>query len=187
MVDDKVTQTTRKAGETTATKWESTANGTYLLSESERDRRGTTVTLYLKPADSELGIEDFTDQWVLSRVVRKYSDFVTYPIIGKYIREETGKDGSLVKESGPTIGIEDKILNSMKPIWSRPQAEVSESEYADFYRHVSNDWTPPFKTVTLKAEGTIEYQALLFIPAQASNDLFYHGYQGGLCLYAKRV
>jgi molecular chaperone HtpG len=187
MVADKVVLTTRKAGESTATRWESTADGAYLLSEAERDRRGTTVTLYLKTADPELGIEDFTDQWVLSRVVRKYSDFVTYPIIGKYIREETSKDGGLVKESGPTIVIEDKILNSMKPIWSRPQAEVSESEYADFYRRVSNDWTPPFKTVTLKAEGTIEYQALLFIPAQASYDLFYHGYQGGLCLYAKRV
>ena len=187
MVADKVVLTTRKAGESAATRWESTADGTYLLSEAERDRRGTTVTLYLKPADPEIGIEDFTDQWALSRVVRKYSDFVTYPIIGKYIREETGKDGGLAQEPAPTIVIEDKILNSMKPIWSRPQAEVSESEYADFYRHLSNDWTPPFKTVPLKAEGTIEYQALLFIPAQAPYDLFYHGYQGGLRLYAKRV
>jgi molecular chaperone HtpG len=187
MVADKVVLTTRKGGETTATRWESTADGTYLLSEAERDRRGTTVTLYLKQADPEIGIEDFTDQWVLSRIVRKYSDFVTYPIIGKYIREETGNDGGFVTESDPTIVIEDKIFNSMKPIWSRPQAEVSECEYADFYRHISNDWTPPFKTVPLKAEGTIEYQALLFIPAQAPYDLFYHGYQGGLRLYAKRV
>ncbi len=187
MVADKVVLTTRKAGETTATRWESTADGTYLLSEAEHDRRGTTVTLYLKPADPELGIEDFTDQWALSRVVRKYSDFVTYPIIGKYIREETDNDGGLAQEPNPTIVIEDKILNSMKPIWSRPQAEASESEYADFYRHISNDWTPPFKTIPLKAEGTIEYQALLFIPAQAPYDLFYHGYQGGLRLYAKRV
>ncbi len=187
MVADKVVLTTRKAGETTATRWKSTADGTYLLSEAERDQRGTTVTLHLKPEDPEIGIEDFTDQWALSRIVRKYSDFVTYPIIGKYIREEMGKDGGLAQEPSPTIVIEDKILNSMKPIWSRPQSEVSESEYADFYRHLSNDWTPPLKTVQLKAEGTIEYQALLFIPAQAPYDLFYHGYQGGLRLYAKRV
>jgi molecular chaperone HtpG len=187
MVADKVVLTTRKAGETTATRWESTADGTYLLNEAERDRRGTTITLHLKQADPEIGLEDFTDQWVLSRIVRKYSDFVTYPIIGKYIREETGEDAGQAKESAPTIVIEDKILNSMKPIWSRPQAEVLESEYADFYRHISNDWTPPFKAVPLKAEGTIEYQALLFIPAQAPYDLFYHGYQGGLRLYAKRV
>jgi molecular chaperone HtpG len=187
MVADKVVLTTRKAGETTATRWESTADGTYLLSEAERDQRGTTVMLYLKQADPELGIEDFTDQWALSRVVRKYSDFVTYPIIAKYIQEETDNDGGPARGSEPTIVIEDKILNSMKPIWSRPQSEVPESEYADFYRHISNDWTPPFKTVPLKAEGTIEYQALLFIPTQAPYDLFYHAYQGGLRLYAKRV
>src|SRR5215470_6031649 len=187
MVADKVVLTTRKAGETTATRWESTADGTYLLSEAERERRGTTVTLYLKQADPEIGIEDFTDQWALSRIVRKYSDFVAYPIFGKYIHEETGEDVGLAQESEPTIVIEDKILNSMKPIWSRTQSEVPESEYADFYRHISNDWTPPFKTIALKAEGKIDYQALLFIPAQAPYDLFYHGHQGGLRLYAKRV
>jgi molecular chaperone HtpG len=187
MVADKVVLTTRKAGETTATRWESTADGTYLLSEAERDRPGTTVTLYLKPVEAEIGIEDFTDQWALSRVVRKYSDFVTYPIIGKHISEDTGKDGRLAQEPNPTIVIEDKILNSMKPIWGRPQSEVSESEYADFYRHISNDWTPPLNTVALNAEGKFEHQALLFIPAQAPYDLFYHGYQGGLRLYAKRV
>jgi molecular chaperone HtpG len=187
MVADKVVLTTRKAGESTATRWESSADGTYLLSEAECDRQGTTVTLHLKQADPEVGIEDFTDQWALARVVRKYSDFVNYPIICKYRREDGGDGGSLAQESAPTIVIEDKILNSMKPIWSRPQTEVSESEYADFYRRISNDWTPPFKTVPLKAEGTIEYQALLFIPAQAPYDLFYHGYQGGLRLYAKRV
>jgi molecular chaperone HtpG len=187
MVADKVILTTRRAGENTATRWESTADGTYLLSEAERDRRGTTVTLYLKQAEPEIGIEDFTDQWVLSRIVRKYSDFVTYPIIGKYLSEQKSKDGGLENASEPTIMIEDKILNTMKPIWSRPPDEVSKSEYADFYRHFSNDWTPPFKTIPLKAEGMIEYQALLFIPAQAPQDLFYHGYQGGLRLYAKRV
>jgi molecular chaperone HtpG len=187
MVADKVVLMTRKAGETTATRWESMADGAYLLSEAERDRRGTTVTLYLKQANPEIGIEDFTDQWALSRIVRKYSDFVNYPIIGKYINEGTGKDGGLAKESEPTIVTEDKILNSMKPIWSRPRSEVSDSEYADFYRSLSNDWTPPFKSIPLKAEGTIEYQALLFIPTQAPYDLFYRAYQGGLRLYAKRV
>jgi molecular chaperone HtpG len=187
MVANKVALTTRKAGETTATRWESTADGAYFISEAERDRRGTTVTLYLKQANPEIGIEDFTDQWTLSRIVRKYSDFVTYPIIGKYIHEETGKDGGLAKESEPTTMTEDKILNSMKPIWSRPQPEVPDSEYADFYRSLSNDWTPPFKTIPLKAEGTIEYQSLLFIPSQAPHDLFYHASQSGLRLYAKKV
>jgi len=186
MVADKVTLVTRKAGEMTATKWESTGDGVYSLSEDARDGRGTTVTLHLKPVDHENGMEDFTDQWALSRIVKRYSDFVTYPIICKQAREEP-EGGGLVKESEPEVIIEDKILNSMKPIWSRPQAEVSESEYAEFYRHISHDWTEPFKTISLKAEGTMEYQTLLFIPSQASYDLFYHASQGGLRLYAKRV
>jgi molecular chaperone HtpG len=188
MVADRVVLETRKAGETTATRWESTGDGSYFLSDGERAGRGTTVTLHLKPTNAENGIEDFTDQWTLSRVVKRYSDFVTYPIICKYAREETEADGSGgVKESGPTIVVEDKILNSMKPIWSRRQAEVSGSEYAEFYRRISQDWAEPFKTISLKAEGAIEYQALLFIPSQAPHDLFYHAYQGGLRLYAKKV
>ena len=188
MVADRVVMVTRKAGEETATMWESTGDGLYSISDAERSGRGTTITLHLKPADSEKGIEDFTDQWTLSSVIRKHSDFVTYPIYCKFAREESENPGSsLVNESGPTIVIEDKILNSMKPIWSRPQAEVSEREYAEFYRHVSHDWTEPFKTISLKAEGTIEYQALLFIPSKAPQDLFYHASQGGLRLYAKKV
>jgi len=197
MVADKVVLVTRKAGETTATRWESTGAGSYFLSDGERDSKGTTVTLHLKPAyhengaesESESGMGDFTDQWALSRIVRKYSDFVTYPIICKHAHEDTANDGGggRVKGSESTVIIEDKILNSMKPIWSRPQAEVSESEYAEFYRHISHDWTEPFKTISLKAEGAIEYQALLFIPSQASYDLFYYASQSGLRLYAKKV
>jgi molecular chaperone HtpG len=187
MVADKVTLVTRRAGETGATLWESTGDGTYKLAEAERPGRGTTITLQLKPVDPENGIEDFTDQWVLSRIVRRYSDFVSYPINTKFEREETGKFGEAKADAQPTYVIEDKTLNSMKPIWSRSQGEITESEYADFYRHISHDWTEPFKTIPLKAEGTVEYQALLFIPAKAPYDLFYHGAESGLRLYARRV
>lgn len=185
MVADRVVLVTRKAGDKTATIWESGGDGAYSISEGARDGAGTTVTLHLKPVDPENGIEDFTDQWTLSRVVRRHSDFVTYPIICKQEREEMGNGA--VKQAEPAIVIEDKILNSMTPIWSRPQSEVSEGEYAEFYRHISHDWAEPFKTISLKAEGTIEYQALLFIPPQAPHDLFYHASQSGLRLYAKRV
>ena len=186
MVADKVTLVTRRAGEEAATLWESTGDGTYRLAEAERPDHGTAITLHLKPVDLDNGVEDYTDQWVLSRIVRRYSDFVAYPINCKFEREESGQDGrgSLGQ---PTYVIEDKILNSMKPIWSRAQTEVAEAEYADFYRHISHDWTEPFKTITLKAEGKVEYQALLFIPSKAPHDLFYHGVECGLRLYAKRV
>jgi molecular chaperone HtpG len=189
MVADRVTLVTRRAGETAATLWESTGDGVYKLAEAERSGRGTTITLYLKPVDSDNGIEDYADQWVLSRIVRRYSDFVSYPIISKFEREEMTRDGSgnLINGAQPTFVIENKTLNSMKPIWSRIRDGITDSEYADFYRHISHDWTEPFETIPLKAEGKVEYQSLLFIPAKAPYDLFYHGAECGLRLYAKRV
>jgi molecular chaperone HtpG len=189
MVADKVTLVTRRAGEASATLWESAGDGAYKLAEAERPGRGTTITLHLKPVELEKGIEDFTDQWVLSRIVRRYSDFVAYPINCKFEREASMQDegGNPIGGGQPTYVIEDKTLNSMKPIWSRPQSEIEDGEYAEFYRHISHDWTEPFKTISLKAEGKVEYQALLFIPSKASHDLFYHGSECGLRLYAKRV
>jgi len=189
MVADRVTLVTRKAGETAATMWESTGDGSYRLAETERSGHGTTITLHLKPVDPENGIEDFTDQWILSRIVKRYSDFVAYPIICQFERQEMERDenGNPKNDAQPTFVSEDKTLNSMKPIWSRAQTEITESEYADFYQHISHDWTEPFKTIPLKAEGNVEYQALLFIPSQAPYDLFYHGAGSGLRLYAKRV
>jgi molecular chaperone HtpG len=189
MVADKVTMVTRRAGETAATMWESTGDGAYKLADADRSGRGTTITLHLKPVDPENGIEDFTDQWVLSRIVRRYSDFISYPIISKFESEELKRDGSgkPIHDAQPTFVIEDKTLNSMKPIWSRAQSEVTDNDYADFYRRICHDWTEPFKTISLKAEGKIEYQALLFIPSKAPHDLFYHGSESGLRLYARRV
>lgn len=189
MVADKVTLSTRRAGEEKATLWESTGDGYYTLVETSRDKRGTSITLNLKPSDPEGGIEDFTDKWILSRIVKRYSDFVSYPIIYKDEREELEgeQEGAPQKDAKPTIVIEDKVLNSMRPIWTRSPEEVSESEYVEFYRHISHDWTEPLKTVSLKAEGRFEYQALLFIPSKAPYDLYYHGAECGLRLYAKRV
>ena len=188
MVADKVTLVTRRAGESAATMWESTGDGSYRLAETERSGRGTTITLKLKPVDPETGMENFTDEWTLSRIVKRYSDFIAYPIICRSERQELERDreGVATKDARPSIVVEDKTLNSMKPIWTRPQSEITESELAEFYRHISDDWTEPFKTISLRAEGTIEYQALLFVPSKAPHDLFYHD-EGGLRLYAKRV
>ncbi len=114
-------------------------------------------------------------------IVHKYSDFIPYPIIYEGPPQEPGEDES--KE----IKIETKTLNSQKPLWTRRRGEVSDSDYNDFYKHIANDWTEPLKVLPLKAEGTFELEALLFIPAQAPYDLFYHGSEAGLKLYAKRV
>src|SRR5215213_1565394 len=189
MVSERVTLVTRRAGEQTATGWDSTGDGEYTISNARRDQHGTSITLYLKPADPENGIEDYTDKWILARIVRRYSDFVNYPIVFQDVREEVESDETgKPKASGEkSIVVEDKILNSMKPLWMRPAAEVSEGDYAEFYKHLTHDQTEPLKRISLKAEGTLEYQALLFIPSKASYDFFYHAAEWGLHLYAKGV
>jgi molecular chaperone HtpG len=181
MVADKVTIITRRAGEASATQWESAGDGSYTLAEAEKASCGTDIILQLKKPDAENGIEDYTDRWKLSMIVHKYSDFIPYPIIYEGPSQEPGEDES--KE----IKIETKTLNSQKPLWTRRRGEVSDSDYNDFYKHIANDWTEPLKMLPLKAEGTFELEALLFIPAQAPYDLFYHGSEAGLKLYAKRV
>ena len=187
MVSESVSLVTRRAGEQTATHWDSTGDGEYTISDASRDQHGTSITLHLKPADPEDGIEDYTDKWILARIVKRYSDFVTYPIVFQDVREEAEKDETGKASGEKSIIVEDKILNSMKPLWMRPAAEVSESDYAEFYKHLTHDQTEPLKRISLKAEGTLEYQALLFIPSKASYDFFYHAAEWGLHLYAKGV
>jgi molecular chaperone HtpG len=183
MVADKVTIVTRRAGEAGATLWESDGGGAYRLADAAKAGCGTDITLHLKPPDAETGIEDYTDRWKLAMVVHKYSDFIPYPVIYEGPPQEPGKTASAAKE----IEVVTTRLNSLKPIWTRSRSEVSESDYFDFYKRLANDWTEPLKVLPLKAEGTSEYSALLFIPSQAPYDLFYHAAETGLRLYAKRV
>jgi molecular chaperone HtpG len=195
MAAERVTLITRRAGDTAVTRWESTGDGTYQISDVEegaadyRPGRGTTVTLHLKPEDRDNGMEDFSDRWVVSRIVRRYSDFVSYPIILTAEKDPEIEDLAKEKETGekPKMALEEKVLNTMKPIWTRPQSEVTEDEYNEFYRHIAHDWTPPLKVISFKSEGRVEYQALLFVPAQAPYDLYYVASKVGLQLYVKRI
>jgi molecular chaperone HtpG len=179
MAADKITLVTRRAGQDTATHWESTGDGSYTIGEAERDHAGTTVTLHLKAEDAEHGVRDYTSEHVVREIVKRYSDFVTYPI-----RMQRWRDGD--KPSDPRI-LEDETLNSMKAIWDRPKGEVSESEYRDFYRHLAHDWTDPLRTIPIKIEGTLEAYALLYIPAKAPFDLYSAEMKRGVQLYVKRV
>ncbi len=189
MAADSVSLVTRRAGEESATYWESDGGGKFKIRDAERASRGTSITLHLKSEDKDNGIEDFTDQWVISRIVRRYSDFVSYPIKFRAEREEVEKDeDGKPKEGGKTETIvEDKTLNSMKPIWTRPESEVKEEEYNEFYKHISHDWNEPMRHMAFRAEGRIEYQTLLFIPSVPAHDLYYHGHEYGLQLYVRRV
>src|ERR1043166_3149300 len=178
MVADRITLVSRRAGQPGATRWESTGDGSYTLADAERDRAGTTITLHLKPADPEHG-RDYTDEHVIKDIVKRYSDFVTYPI-----RMQRWRDGD--KPSDPKI-LEDETLNSMKAIWDRPKGEVSDTEYKEFYRHIAHDWTDPLRTIPIKMEGTLEAYALLYVPSQAPFDLYSPEMKRGVALYVKRV
>ncbi|MBI5094980.1 MAG: molecular chaperone HtpG [Candidatus Hydrogenedentes bacterium] len=189
MVADKVTLVTRRAGEHKATRWESTGDGTYTLEETERAECGTSVTLHLKPADHEDGLHDYTAEWTVRNIVKKYSDFVAYPIKMSIERKEVERDD----DGKPKPGAEEKTvttietLNSMKAIWLRDKDEVSQDELNEFYKHISHDWTDPLKTIRAKIEGTLEYRVLLFIPSKAPHDLFMREGHRGIHLYVRRV
>jgi molecular chaperone HtpG len=134
MVSDRVRIITRRAGEAAAVCWDSTGDGSYTLTETQKAACGTEITLYLKQPNTENGIEDYTDRWKLAMIVHKYSDFIAYPIIYEGPAQEPGVLEDGVKE----IKIETKTLNSMKPIWARNRSEVTEEDYNGFYRHVFN-------------------------------------------------
>lgn len=183
MVADKVELLTRKAGESDATKWESSGEGTYTIESVEDAPQGTSVTLHLKPEDAEDELHDYTAEFKIRSLVKKYSDFIAWPI-----RMEVVRSTPAAEEGGEeTVTIETETLNSMKALWARPKEEVSEEEYKEFYKHIAHAWDDPLEVIAMRAEGTFEYQALLFIPSHAPFDLFNRDAQTGIQLYVKRV
>ncbi|NQU45405.1 molecular chaperone HtpG [bacterium] len=190
MVADKVTLVTRHATHEKAVRWESTGDGTFTLEEADRDEPGTSVTLHLKNPDEEDGLSDFAQEWTIRQTVRKYSDFVSYPIRMRVERTEIerDKDGQPVEGAEEKKVVEDETLNSMKAIWTRPESEVTDEEYNEFYKHVSHDWSEPLHRTNFRAEGRSEFRALLFIPSKAPMDLFMaQSYSRGVHLYIRRV
>jgi molecular chaperone HtpG len=183
MVADKVELLTRKAGESAATKWESSGDGTYTIASVENAPQGTSVTLHLKPEDKEDALHDYASEWKIRTLVKKYSDFIAWPI-----RMEVEKRTPASEEGGEeTVTKEVETLNSMKALWARPKDEVSEEEYKEFYKHIAHAWDEPLEVISMKAEGTFEYQALLFIPSRAPFNLYEPGADIGVQLYVKRV
>ncbi|MEU3855649.1 molecular chaperone HtpG [Streptomyces sp. NPDC029554] len=175
MVADEVTLVTRRAGESQGTRWSSRGEATYTLERVDDAPQGTSVTLHLKPADPENQLHDYTSEWKIREIVKRYSDFITWPI--RMVPAAGEKDETPEPET----------LNSMKALWARSREEVSDDEYHELYKHISHDWREPLETIRLQAEGTFEYQSLLFIPAHAPHDLFTRDFKRGVQLYVKRV
>ncbi|ODR10222.1 molecular chaperone HtpG [Mycolicibacillus koreensis] len=186
MVADKVTLVTRKAGDEEGTRWESTGEGSYTIETLPADDatpQGTAVTLHLKPVDAEDGLHDYTAEFTLRNLVKKYSDFIAWPI-----RMAVEHRIPPAEEGGEeTVTTEVETINSMQALWARPKDEVSAEEYTEFYKHIAHAWDEPLDVIAMRGEGTFEYQALLFIPSVAPFDLFNADARLGVQLYVKRV
>jgi molecular chaperone HtpG len=177
MAADEVTVITRKAGEPDATRWVSQGAGSFSVEPTDRDSAGTTILLKLKSCDGPDGIADYTDRWLVQQIVKKFSDFVAYPI---HLEIAGGDEDDSASSSEP--------LNSMKAIWLRPTDEVEEDEYREFYKHISHDWNDPLLHLTSRIEGNFEARALLYLPSVAPFDLYHREMaHRGIQLYVKRI
>jgi molecular chaperone HtpG len=183
MVADAVELVTRKAGESSATRWESNGDGTYTIAAVDDAPQGTSVTLHLKSEDADDELHDYTSPWKIRELVKKYSDFIAWPIL-----MEVEKTVPAADEGGqPTVTFETETINSRTALWAKSKSDVSDEEYAEFYKHIAHAWDEPLEVIAMKAEGTFEYQALLFIPSHAPFDMINRDAHTGVQLYVKRV
>lgn len=190
MVAEKVTLITRKAGETKAVKWESTGDGSYSIEEVEKAERGTTITLTMLPEYyGDKAEENFLQTYTLESLIKKYSDYVRFPIKMNFEIEEEQKD----EEGKPIEGAEKikrneiRTLNSMKPLWTKNKSDIKPEEYHEFYKNLFHEWEDPMEVMHSKVEGTVEYTSLLFIPTHAPYNLYHAEYNGGIQLYSRHV
>jgi molecular chaperone HtpG len=180
MVAGKVTVITRKPTEKTkkAVKWESTADGSFIIDETEKDRAGTDVILHLKAED-----KNYLNEWEIRSIIRKYSDYIEHPVVMDVERE---REDPLDKSKKIKVS-EEETMNAGKAIWLKDPPEVTAEEYNDFYKHISHDFGDPAKVIHYRVEGTSEFTALLYIPARAPYGILYRDYKIGPTLYVKRV
>ncbi|MBX6323913.1 MAG: molecular chaperone HtpG, partial [Rhodospirillaceae bacterium] len=168
MVADKVEVLTRRAGEAQGWRWVSEGRGEYLIAPAAVERRGTRVVLHLRPEDRE-----YLEPARLREVVRRYSDHIALPIV-------------LVEPNKPKTERE-QTLNAASALWMRPKAEISEQQYKEFYRHAAHTFDDPWATFHWRAEGKIEYTALLFVPSTRPFDIFHPDRKHRVKLYVRRV
>ena len=179
MVADKVRVVSRRRGGEGAFMWESDMTGGYTVGESERDGFGTSVMLHLRDAHKE-----FLDEWRIRELIKKYSDFIAYPVKFRRIdvpADEKEEDRKRREES------ESKALNTMTALWKRAKKDVKDEEYAEFYKHLTHDWKEPLETIPFSGEGAVEFKALLFLPREAGMEMYMPQTKKGLSLYVRNV
>ena len=188
MVSDRVTVDTRAFGADEAWHWESEGLAGYEITPGTKADRGTTITLHLKADTEDENYSEFLDQFRIQQLVKKYSDYIRYPIRMEvshtHVKEGTGVDG---KEPEYETHTEVETLNSMTPLWKKSRSEVSEEELNAFYKEKFYDWQNPLKVIRSSTEGAATYTALLFLPSHAPMDYYTREYEKGLQLYASGV
>ncbi len=180
MVSDKVTVTTKAYGSDAAYKWESEGVEGYTIEETEKDSVGTKIVMHIKEDTDEESYSEFLRSYRIRSIVKKYSDYVRYPIVMN--EEKTEKD-----DGKETKTIEEVTLNSMVPIWQKNKSEVTDEECARFYKETFYDYEDPLKVIRVNAEGALNYKAMLFIPKKAPMNYYTKEYQKGLTLYTSSV
>ena len=191
MVADKVTVITRKYGSDTAVKWESTGADGYTVTPCERESVGTDVIMHLKADNDDELYGTYLEIWKLKALIRKYSDYVRWPIrmdVPRQERTETGEkndDGS-PKYEYKTV-VENETVNSMVPIWQRSRKEVTDDDCIAYYKEHNHEAKDPCALIRVDAEGTVSYKAMLFVPGEENEAAFYGEGKGGITLYSNGV
>lgn len=177
MVADNIIIETKNVESDKGVKWESSGDGSYSVEEIDKKDRGTNIILKLKPKDENE--DDYSNRYALERLIQKYSNYVHYPIV---------MDMPIPKKDEKEIQqYEEKTINSMISIWQKNKSDVKTEEYNEFYKEHFHDYAEPFDIIRTKAEGTLEYTALLFIPSKAPFNFLYPNFERGLELYSKNV
>ena len=183
MISKRVSVLSRKAGCEDAYLWESDGTDGFTITKSEMPNNGTVVTLYLKDNTEDNNYDEYLEDFTISRIVKKYSDYIKYPI---QMEVETEKEDE--KDKSKKIKVKElKTLNSMVPIWKKNKKDVKEEEYNDFYADKFYDYEKPLKVIKSEVEGLTSYSSLLFIPSHAPYNYYTKDYEKGLMLYSKGV
>lgn len=186
MVADEITVVTKKYGAETAYRWQSSGADGYTVAECEKDSVGTDVIMHLKADTDEEKYSEYLDGYRLYELVKKYSDYIRYPI--RMLRPTRRvKEGSDPEKPEYEYVDEMTTVNSMVPLWQRPRGEVTDEEYEKFYQSITHAFDKPQRVITASVEGAVTYKALLFIPSQRPMDFYSEGYEKGLQLYSAGV
>ena len=183
MVSDCVTVYSRAYGSEEAWRWQSKGVEGYTVEPCEKEGHGTKIILELKPTTEEENVDEFLEQYRIRSIVKKYSDYIRYPIHME-VEKHRQKEGA---ENETETYREDETLNSMVPLWRKNKNEITKEEYEQFYRDKFYDYEAPLRIIHTSAEGTATYNALLFIPAKAPYDYYTKEFEKGLQLYSNGV